>query len=164
VYSSGSRETVLRFLWLKHLWSQLTKEEYLLFISTLKDSDEKKWSFLRLTTQIPKRVLRERLLKIEKLLGEEESSKLKLNGLYRIRFEIREETRRLPKVPKFSGYIKSPSAAGSKRQLVRQFLDEMVAEEEYKDVETISWYSLLSVESLSLFLGRGVTRFLTSSQ
>jgi hypothetical protein len=157
VYSSGSREAVRKFLWLKFLWSQLSREENLLFLCLLRDSDEKEWAVLRLLNQISKRELRRRLLRAETFLGQEVSEKQRLSGYYQLRIEITKETRRLPKVKKFSGYIKSPSAAGSKRQLVRQFLDEMVSEDEYKDYEReMSWYSLLSVESVSLFLGRGV--------
>lgn len=144
------------YLWLKFLWNQLTKQEHTLFLMSLRETEEKKWSVLRLIHQIPKKVLRKRLNYWEAQLGERVSSKERLEGYFRLRIEIQEETRRLPRPPKFSGYIKSPSAAGSKRQLVRQLLDEMVTGEEYIDVEKVSWYSLLSVESVSLFLGRGV--------
>lgn len=111
---------------------------------------------MKLMQNFPKKVIRRRLNNLELLFGEKVSSKERLSGYYQLRIEIREETRRLPRPPKFSGYIKSPSAAGSKRQLVRQLLDEMVTGEEYVDVEKVSWYNLLSVESVSLFLGRGV--------
>lgn len=156
MYSSGSREAVREYLWLKFLWNQLSKVEYTLFLMSLKETEEKKWSTMKLMQINSKKVIRRRLNHWETLLGEKVSSKERLQGYFRIRIEIREETRRLPRPPKFSGYIKSPSAAGSKRQLVRQLLDEMVVGEEYIDVEKVSWYNLLSVESVSLFLGRGV--------
>jgi len=156
VYSSGSREAVREYLWLKFLWNQLSQIERTLFLASLRDTEEKKWSTMKLMQIFPKKVIRRRLNNLEFLFGEKVSSKERLSGYYQLRIEIREETRRLPRPPKFSGYIKSPSAAGSKRQLVRQLLDEMVTGEEYVDVEKVSWYKLLSVESVSLFLGRGV--------
>lgn len=156
VLSSGKREAVLKFLWLKFLHSQLSRLEYELFIASLSDKDEKKWAFLRLlTTDISKSELRKRLIRIEKLIGEKESSKIRLQGYYRLRIEIRKEIRRLPKVKPFSGYIKSPSAAGSKRTLVRH-LDEMVTHDDIlSQDELFSWYSLLSVGNVPL-LGQEV--------
>ena len=153
VFSSGKREAVKEYLWLKFLWSQLSKEEYLLFLATLRPKEEKKWAFLRLLTSTSKKELRNRLVKLEKLLGDKESTKSRLEGYYRLRIEILKETRRLPKVPKFSGYIKSPSAVGTK-SLVRRSLDEMVGNtpDDYED--KISWYHLLSVDSVPLFLGQ----------
>lgn len=153
VFSSGKREAVREYLWLKFLWSQLSSDEYLLFLATLSNKEEKKWAFLRLLTTKSKKLLRRRLIHIETLLGEKDSSKSRLEGYYRLRIEIRKEVRRLPKVPKFSGYIKSPSAVGTK-SLVRRSLDEMVGNtpDDYED--KITWYYLLSVDSVPLFLGQ----------
>lgn len=155
VFSSGKREAVLEFLWLKFLHSQLTRIEFELFIATLKDSDEKKFAVLRLLNEISKRELRKRLISIERLIGDKESSKIRLEGYYRLSIEIRKETRRLPKVKKFSGYIKSPSSMGSKRPLVRH-LDEMVVHEDFQINEyKFDWYNLLRVGHVPL-LGREV--------
>lgn len=153
VFSSGKREAVKEYLWLKFLWSQLTKEEYQLFLATLGYKEEKKWAFLRLLNSKSKKLLRNRLIHLESLLGDKESTKSRLEGYYRLRIEIRQETRRLPRVPKYSGYIKSPSAVGSK-SLVRRSLDEMVGHTplDYEDI--ITWYHLLSVDTVPLFLGQ----------
>jgi len=156
VLSSGKREAVTEYLWLKFVNSQLSKSEYELFIALLNEKDEKKWAFLRLlTTNLSKSILRKRLISIETLIGEKPSNQTRLQGYYRLRIEIRKEIRRLPKVKPFSGYIKSPSTAGSKRSLVRQ-LDEMVAHDDsLLQDNSFSWYSLLSVGNVPL-LGREV--------
>lgn len=155
VFSSGKREAVKKFLWHKHVWSQLSQEEYLLFLALLTERDEKMWAFLRLLNNESKRTLRTRLNKVEKLLGDNVTSREALEGLYSIRIEFRKERRKLPVTKKFSGYIKSPSAAGSKRMLDRH-LDEMVNNETNDYDEKITWYSLLSVDNVSLFSGRAV--------
>lgn len=155
VFSSGKREAVKEYLWLKFLWSQLSKDEYLLFLSTLSPKEDKKWAFLRLLKPNSKKELRNRLIKLETLLEKKVSSKDRLRGYYRLRIEIRKETRRLPKVPKYSGYIKSPSAVGNK-SLVRRSLDEMIEHSSFDYDEIKSWYYLLSVDSVPLFLGQAV--------
>lgn len=156
VFSSGKREAVLEYLWLKFLHSQLTKDEFTLFIGSLKPKEEKKWAILRLlASDFSKKLLRKRLIKMEMFLGQKPSSKDRLFGFQRMSIEIRKEVRRLPKVKKFSGYIKSPSSAGSKRPLVRQ-IDEMVIHYDFNvDEKLFDWYTYLSVGNVPL-LGREV--------
>lgn len=150
VFSSGSREAVLRFLWHKHVWSQLSFTEFQLFFLNLKDRSDKEWSFTKKAHLIPKAILRKRLNFWETRLGQEVTSRESLIGMYRIRIEIRKETRRLPKPTKYSGYVRSPSSVGSK-QPVRQFLDEMIPQGDIWSIDdrTLSWDELLSVDFVS---------------
>lgn len=155
VFSSGKREAVKEYLWLKLVWSQLSKLEFLLFISTLNLNEERKWAFLRMQQIYPKSIIRERLNKIESLFNLPVSSQVRLSGYYRLRIEIHKETRSLPKIPKYSGYTRSPSSVGSKHSSVRQFLDEMVIQDDvFSEKELLDWDYLLSVDTVSLFLGR----------
>jgi hypothetical protein len=164
VFSSGKREAILEYLWLKFLWSQLTKDEFLLFILTLSPKDEKKWAFLRMLTFESKKTLRTRLNRIETIFGGTVSTKERLPGYFRLRIEILKETRRLPKVPKYSGYVKSPSSVGSKRP-VRRFLDEMVANDKnIVEENEFSWFDLLRVDQVLLFQGQWVISVLKSFQ
>jgi len=112
VLSSGKREVVKRHLWLKLVWDQLTKIEFELFLTLLKDSDYIYWSFLKLLVFIPKRFLRKNLVKNEAILGLPISSRESYRGSLRVNIEIQKEIRNLPKPPKFSGYIKSLASRG----------------------------------------------------
>lgn len=152
VFSSGKREVVKNFLWHKLVWSQLTRDELELFYLMLTQNDEKEWAFLKMLTLFQKSVVRKRLNKIESILGLKTTNKKTLEGLYSINIEFRKVTRKLPKVPKYSGYIKSPSKAGSKRPLDR-LLDEMVDEYPNDYDEELSWESLLSVDHVPFFSG-----------
>jgi DNA polymerase III delta prime subunit len=149
VFSSGKREAVKEYLWLKFLWNQLSKEEFLLFIATLKESEEKKFAFLRRLNNYSKRELRERLNKLEGLIGDKISSKERLQGYYRLRIEIHKEIRRLPRTKKFTGWVRSASAIGSKKTTLVRRLDEMVPPDwEFVEESSFDWYSLLDVELL----------------
>ena len=112
VLSSGKRDVVKRQLWLKLVWDQLTKVEFELFLTLLKDSDYLYWSFLKLLVFVPKKILRKNLVKNETILGLKVSSRESYIGSLRTNIEIQKEIRNLPKPPKFSGYIKSLSSRG----------------------------------------------------
>jgi len=112
VFSSGKREAVLRFLWLKLLWDQLSRIEYELFVSTLTDHDYMKWSFLKLLQQIPKDRLRATLIGIDPFLTQGKLGRTNYLNSKGISIEIQKEHRKLPKTKKFSGYIKSLASRG----------------------------------------------------
>jgi len=112
VFSSGKREVVKRYLWLKLVWDQLTKVEFELFLTLLKDSDYLYWSFLKLLVFVPKKILRKNLVKNEIKLKLPASTRESYIGYLRINIEIQKEFRNLPKPPKFSGYVRSLAAKG----------------------------------------------------
>lgn len=159
VYSSGSRAAVLKFLWLKFLWNELTKDEYLLFMSCLSDSseDQRKWAFLNvLNSRISKKRLRKRLIQIETILGIKPSTRERYLGMKRIRIDIQQEHRKLPKVPKFSGYVRSISSIGRGSTISSSFrLEDAVDPTAFYIEEKIDWVNLLSVGSLTLFSNAG---------
>jgi hypothetical protein len=147
VFSSGKRETVLEYLWLKFLWDQLSGEEFTLFLMTLKDSDHKKWAFLKVLLLKDKKSLRRKLNEIEQHLQIPVSSRERYQGYKRVRVEIQKETRRLPKPTKFSGYVRNISAIGSKSRKTR-FL-ETVTEQIYLDEKQFDWELILTVGEIS---------------
>jgi len=112
VFSSGKREAVMNYLWSKHVWDQLTKIEYELFLLTLKPTEFKKWNFLKLQVKFSKSALREQLVQSELRNGEEETSRARYIGLKHLSIEIQKEIRILPKTKKFSGYIRSLATRG----------------------------------------------------
>lgn len=112
VYSSGRREVVKRYLFLKLVWDQLSKEEFEFFLTLLKDSDYAYWSFLKLLVFVPKKILRKNLVEVEKQLGLPLSNRESYLGYRRVNIELQKEIRNLPKPPKFSGYIRSLAARG----------------------------------------------------
>lgn len=150
VYSQGSRAKVVQYLWLKFLWDELTKKEFELFLilpETL--NSQIKVAVLRSLLIQGKKVTRERLNKALILLGEEPHTRESYLGYKRLDVEIYDFTRSLPRVPKFSGWIKSSSAVGSKRKSRGPSFPEPLAiiENDYEDVE-FDWYSLLTVGDL----------------
>jgi hypothetical protein len=150
VYSQGSRAKVVKYLWLKFLWDELTKKEFELFLilpETL--NSQIKVAVLRSLLIQGKKVTRERLNKALAFMGEEQLTRESYLGYKRIDVEIYDFTRSLPRVPKFSGWIKSSSAVGSKRKSRGpSFLEPLtIIENDYEDVE-FDWYSLLTVGGL----------------
>lgn len=153
VYSQGSRVKVLEYLWLKFLWDELTKEEFQLFIlapETL--NSEIKVAALRALLIIGKKELRTRLNKMEKFLMLKTSSKERYQGYKRLNVEIHRITRNLPKVRKFSGYVRSLSATGSKRSGGPRELEPLAINEYDYDEKIVDWYTLLTVGEIE-FLG-----------
>ena len=112
VFSSGKREAVKRYLWLKLVWSSLSRIEFELFLNLLGDSDYKEWGYLKLSLSMSKLSLRKNLIMAEVFFDQEISLKKSWIGIQRLRIEIQKETRKLPKTKKFSGYIKSLSTRG----------------------------------------------------
>jgi len=150
VYSQGSRAKVVEYLWLKLLWDELTKKEFELFLllpETL--NSEIKIAFLRTLLLQGKKVTRERMNRAQELLGFQVSSRERYQGFKRLDVEIYDFTRRLPRVPKFSGWVRSLSAVGSKRSSRGpSFLEPLaIIENDYED-EKFSWYEVLTVGDL----------------
>jgi hypothetical protein len=158
VFSSGKREAVSNYLWLKFLWNELTRTEFNLFLILLNETyDEKKWSFLRLLTYKSRKELRRNLIKIEEILGEVTSNRERYLGYKGIRIEIHRETRRLARVPKFSGYVRNISSLGrTKKSSLSDVLSE-VMDTDYKFNEKIDWDLLLDVGPTALFPAGKVT-------
>jgi len=152
VFSSGKREATLKYLWHKLVWDELTKDEFALFLLTLKDEDDKKWAFLKALLSKSKKSLRKRLNLVETLVGDQTTSQLSYQGLKGMRIEIHKRTRKLPKVPKYSGYVRSIASLGKGNPRSSSFL-EAIVDTPYEDEVRIDWYSMLSVENLPFFQG-----------
>lgn len=147
VFSSGKREAVLRHLWLKLLWDQLSSRELELLILSLKTSDHKIWAVLKAlaSNTLRKKEIRRRINILEELRGEKISSRESYNGTKRIRIEIRKETRKLPKPTKYSGYVRTPSSVGTKSRKTRVI--ETVSELPKLSEKEFDWYeSMFSVQ------------------
>jgi hypothetical protein len=153
VYSKGSRQAIIKFLWLKFLWDQLTRSEFLLFLSIPEVlSNEKMFNYLSVINTIPKKIARRNLLKAEEYLEIEISSRERYQGIKDLDIEIYQETRNLPKPPKFSGYVKTPSSVGTKSSRGSSFLETTTDPDVIMKslIEPISWYKLLTVGTDSL--------------
>lgn len=153
VFSSGRRGAVLKFLWLKLLWDNLTSLEYSLFLSLPEIlNDNKKFSFLKASINLPKSILRQNLIKFENFLGDKESSREKYQGIKGMRLEIHRIERGLPKIKPYSGYVKSPSSVGSKSSK-SLFLETPASTEYIIEENNYDWYYLLTVGELTLLNG-----------
>ena len=151
VYSQGSRAKVVEYLWLKFLWDELTKQEFELFLilpETL--NSEVKIAVLRSLLIHRKKVIRERLVTVQELLGLKSSSRTRYQGYKRLDVEIKQITRRLTRVPKFSGWIRSSSQKGTKRPGGPRLLEPLaIIENDYEEKE-FDWYSYLTVGELEI--------------
>jgi len=147
VYSQGSRAKVQEYLWLKYLWDELTRPEMELFLvmpETLKS--EMKFATLRAALIKPKKVLRTKLSECPFMEEKERPTRLRYLGFKRLDVEISRITRNLQKVPKFSGWIRSSSAVGSKRRPGGpSFLEPLaIIENDYIDY-VFDWFAYLTV-------------------
>jgi len=153
VYSQGSRAKVIKYLWLKFLWDELTKQEWRLFYALPEIlNSEIKVAALRAVLVQGKKITRDRLNQALKLLGKETYTREQYLGYKRLDVEISDFTRSLPKVPKFSGWIRSSSAKGSKKRSGGPSYLEPLAllENEYEDYK-VDWYYFLTVGDLKAF-------------
>jgi len=151
VYSQGSRHAVQKYLWLKFLWDELTKEEWRLFLimpETL--NSEMKFGALRALLLIGKKEIRTKLINCPFLEGEDIPLRERYQGIKGLDVEIQSESRRLPKVPKFSGWIKSSSKVGRKSSKKSPAFTEPLDSigDDYETI-TFDWYYYLTVGELS---------------
>lgn len=155
VISSGKRLTIHRYLWHKLVFNELTREEFYLFISmseTLKNN--KIVGFLRARLEVPKGILRQRLNKMETLLGEQVTTYSSYQGMHRIRYVIQLEKRKLKKTTKFSGYIRNNSRnkggrIGGTSTEVPVILEQSLILEELNS-RGLDWYQVLTVGEFTL--------------
>lgn len=144
VFSQGSRSKVLEYLWLKHLWDELTKKEYELLILSGILKSELKYDTLRVINIQGKKKTRD---KIQEFFPDGEFSRVRYQGFKRLDVEIYEYQRSLPKTPKFSGWIRSASAKGSKRSPgATSYLEALTHIDHRSDRISLNWYELLTVD------------------
>jgi len=154
VFSSGRRQKVMEKLWLKLVWDELTKIELKLFLSMTEVlNNDKIVGFLRAILEIDKRTLRQRLIKLEQLFGEIPTSRERYKGFSSLSIEIQSEIVSLSRGKKFSGYVRNIASIGSGKRGAGE-VPEPIADAEFKVVENIDWYSLLSVGEISLLSQR----------
>jgi len=147
VYSQGSRAVVIEFLWLKYLWDELSKLEMTLFILLPEvHHSPLKYSTLRSVLLIGKKRTRDRIITAPFLSEREKPLRKFYQGYKRLDVEIYEFSRSLPRVPKFSGWIKSSSAKDKGSLGGPKLLEPLaITENDYED-EIFDWYNFLTVD------------------
>lgn len=150
VFSSGKREAVLKYLWLKLVWAELTKDEFLLFVTTLKPSQVKEWAFLKALLRYPRGRIRSRLQELETLLGQKPSSQSSYLGYRRIRIDLQRWSRKLPKVKPYSGYVRNIASLGKNSLRLEISLEELVSNEVFTEINEFDWYRYLTVEEFQI--------------
>jgi hypothetical protein len=151
VYSQGSRAKVVKFLWLKYLWDELTKKEFELFMLLPETiNSEIKVAALRAVLILGKRKVREAIINCPVLPESERPTREQYQGFKRLDVEISDFTRSLRRVPKFKGWIKSSSAKDSKRTRKSPSCLEPLAviDNDYED-NVFDWYNYLTVVEFS---------------
>jgi hypothetical protein len=116
-------------------------------------NSEIKVAALRAVLILPKKVVRQRINQYPYWKKEKPPTRKQYLGYKRLDVEIERFTRSLPKVPKFSGWIRSSSRVGSKRtSRGPSFLEPLaIIENDYIDI-TFDWYSYLTVGDISELL------------
>lgn len=152
VYSQGSRTKVVEYLWLKYLWDELSKKEMVLFLMLSETlNSEIKVAALRAVLILGRKVVRERLNTMLTFLGEKTYTRERYQGYKRLNVEIQEISRSLPKVAKFSGWVRSSSSVGSKSSSRGPSYLEPLAIIGYDyNNEIFDWYTFLTVGDPSL--------------
>lgn len=148
VFSQGSRAKTVKYLWYKFLWEELTSQEMELFMllpETL--NSDFKIDTIRAILERGKKEIREKLERCPFLDKELAPSKEHYQGIRSFNIEIHKISRSLPKTKKFSGWIRSASAAGSKNsqggsRFELEPLDKH--ENDYED-KVFNWYTYLTV-------------------
>lgn len=143
VFSQGSRTKVIEYLWLKFLWDELTRLEFELLILSGTLNSDLKFGAIKAINRQGKKLTRN---KIQEFFPDGEFSRKRYQGFKRLDVEIYEYQRSLRKTPKFSGWIRSASAKGSKNSSGSSSFLEVLASD-YQDSERIvlDWYGLLTV-------------------
>lgn len=147
VFSQGSRSKVLEFLWLKFLWDELSRFEFILLIHSGILNSDVKFNVIKAINKQGKRKTRERL---NSLFPDGTFSRERYQGFKRLDVEIHEISRSLPRTLKFSGWIRSSSAKGSKHSSGgSSFLETLTPPDYiYQEEQNFDWYYLLTVEDL----------------
>lgn len=152
VYSQGSRTAVAEYLWLKFLWDELSRKEFELFLSLTEIiNNEKKFATLRAVNLNGKKITRKKLVWYETLLEGKSSNRLRYLGFRQLVVEIYDYQRSLPKVPKFSGWVRSSSSIGSKSPRGSSFLEPLAILENDYENKVLDWYHLLTVGEIGQF-------------
>jgi hypothetical protein len=156
VFSSGKRDTVLRYLYMKFLWDSLTeREQYLLWHLPEFFKDNKFLAIFRLSKEgIPLKIIRKRVQRVEELLGERVSTRELYLGYKSYRLEIHEISKRLRPAIKFTGYVKSIAAIGKQTRRL-SFTEPIPQNGVFTTIEEFDWYVVLSVGEFPLFQGSG---------
>jgi hypothetical protein len=152
VYSQGSRAKVLKYLWLKHLWDELSQKEFELFITCPETlNNPLQYGALRASFIIGKVKVREQLIDCPFLEESDKPLRVYYQGFKRLDVEISRFTRSLPKVPKFKGWIRSSSAKDSKRRQggSRDLSPLAIMDYDYEELY-FDWYNYLTVDGFLL--------------
>ncbi len=152
VFSQGSRATVFEYLWLTWLGGTLSDSEFELFLvlpETL--NNEMIYNAIKASYSVDKRHIRERLITFPFRNPKDTPSYQKYQGIRKsIVVETYKFSRSLPKVPKFSGWIKSSSQVGSKRPSGSSFLEPPTLHWIDYTVTKFDWYFYLTVGGSAL--------------
>jgi hypothetical protein len=116
-------------------------------------NSEMKFATLRAALSTRKTILRTKLSECSFLEEKERPTRLRYLGFKRLDVEISRITRNLQKVPKFSGWIRSSSAVGSKRRPGGPSYLEPLAinENDYIDY-VFDWFAYLTVGEQSFHI------------
>jgi hypothetical protein len=165
VLSQGSRAKVIKYLWLKFLWDELSRQEMRLFLSMPEVlNSELYFATLRAVQLIGKKEVRTRLIEAPFVDEKERPTRARYLGFKCLNVEIQEIDRRLPRVPKFSGWIRSASSIGSKRPRGSSLLDPLAIIENDYEEEVFDWFNYLTVGDITFHTPVGTVNTLNESR
>jgi len=162
IISSGRLTAIRKFLFLKWLWDELSREEFSLFIDIPGVlSDPRTFACLKARADgLPKEIIRRRLLTAEKLLGLKLSSRSSWEGIKRLHVSFFKIETTAPRVQKYTGWARHHNDQGTLPKVKPDGLT--LPYEEHLDVNKF-WITLIVVGEIPFFLSE-VTLPLMSSQ
>jgi hypothetical protein len=158
VFSSGKISTIIRTLFAKWLWDELSSEEFELFVSLPQVfTPVIGASFIARSQGIPKKEIRRKLLELKELglidVPDHQQYKSLIGQCFLV---IRGFQVSLRKTRKYSGYARHHNDKGSLSPSLREFLpSELESPPNFITEEFIVEF-LTSVYGLPLFLGKAV--------
>lgn len=148
VLSQGKRHVFSKYLWYKFMYDNLSKQEELIFYSLPEIlNSEFKIQALRACLRTGKKVIRKRIEELPLIPDSERISYLTYQGLRgNTQYDLSLREGKLPKPPKFSGWIKSSSSKDRKSSSKGSVMDPLnIILEDFVEEKNIDWFLYLTV-------------------
>ena len=148
VLSQGKRHVFSKYIWYKFMYDNLTKQEELIFYSLPEIlNSEFKIQALRACLRTGKKVIRKRIEELPLIPDSERISYLTYQGLRgNTQYDLSLREGKLPKPPKFSGWIKSSSSKDRKSSPKGSVMDPLnIILEDFVEEKNFDWFLYLTV-------------------
>lgn len=148
VLSQGRRHTFSKYLWYKFLFDNLSKEEEEIFFHLPEIINNPfKIQVLRACIKLGKKTIRKKLENFPLIPPNEKVSRKKYQGIHgNTRYDLSRRVGKLPKPPKFSGWIRNSSSKDRKSFSKGSVMDPLnLLLEDFVEEQNFDWFLYLTV-------------------